>query len=333
VALALTAATADAQEVKLKLSHFLPASHPIHQQAVLPWIEEVRRRTGGRVEITAFPGATLCPPAKQHECARDGLADIAWAVTAWTPGRFPLTSVIELPFMVRTAADGSQMLAELWDRFLRREYEDTHLLFLSVQPPWHVHTDGPSVRSLEDLKDLRIGALTAPAGEAVELMGARRVPMPPTAPYEIHEAMSRRILDGFVMPFEALPSLRLHEVAHQHTEVGITTVAFAVHMNRKRYEALPADVRRVLDETTSPARGHWRRVGEVWDSAETAARRVIAERKGEVLVLGRDERRRWRDALRPLSERWAADLEKRGLPGRALLREARHLAARYLDPD
>lgn len=94
---------------------------------------------------------------------------------------------------------------------------------------------------------------------------------------QIYEAMSQRVVDGFGMPFEALPPFRLHEVSRYHTEVGMYTTAFATFMNQARYESLPADVRKVLDETTSAASGYWRRVGESWDRAEVVGRKAVVD--------------------------------------------------------
>jgi TRAP-type transport system periplasmic protein len=327
---ALGARPAAAQEIRLKFSHFLPAAHNHHANVVVPWAEEVKRRTNGRVEITIFPGASLCPPPRQYECAKDGIADLSWGVTGWTPGRFPLTSVIELPFMHRTAAVGSQMLGDLWDRHLKKEYEDTHVLYLNVHPAGHIHTHSRQVRTLEDFKGMRIRTPTAVVGDLLDMLGATKVGMPATA---IYEAMSQKVVDGFGMPFEALPPFRLHEVSRYHTEVGMYTTAFAVHMNKAKYNGLPADVKKVLDETTSTASGYWKKVGESWDRAEIAGRKAVVERKNEIYVLPREDRRKWRDAVKGLDDKWAADLEKRGLPGKALVKEARELSVKYGEAD
>jgi TRAP-type C4-dicarboxylate transport system substrate-binding protein len=322
------AAPAAAQEIKLKLSHFAPATHNHHLNVVVPWTEEIKRRTGGRVEITVFPGASLCKPAQQYECARSGIADLAWGVTGWTPGRFPLTSVIELPFMHRTAAVGSQMLADLWDTHLKREYDDVHVLYLQVHPAGHINTHSKPVRKLEDFKGMKIRTPTATVGDLLEMLGATKVGMP--AP-QIYESMSQKVIDGFGMPFEALPPFRLHEVSKYHTEVGLYTTAFAMFMNTARYHALPPDVRTVFAETTS-IKHYWRQVGESWDRAEVRFRKVVAE-KNEIYVLPREERRRWREAVKPLDDTWANALDARGLPGRALLRETRALSAKYGEGD
>jgi TRAP-type C4-dicarboxylate transport system substrate-binding protein len=329
VAVLAGATPSAAQEIKLKVSHFLPAAHNHHANVIVPWAEEIKRRTNGRVEITIFPGASLCKPPQQYECARAGLADIAWGVTGWTPGRFPLTSVIELPFMHRTAGVGSQMLADLWDKHLKREYEDVHVLYLHVHPGGHIHTHSRPVRTQEDFRGLKVRTPTAVVGDLLEMLGATKVGMPAT---QIYEAMSQKVVDGFGMPFEALPPFRLHEVSRYHTEVGLYTTAFAAFMNKARYEALPAEVRKVLDETTT-IRSYWRQVGDSWDRAEIIGRKAVVERKNEIYVLPKEERRRWREAVRGLDEKWAAELEAKGLPGKALLREARALSQKYGEAD
>jgi TRAP-type C4-dicarboxylate transport system substrate-binding protein len=257
-------------DIKLKLSHFAPASHNHHLNVIVPWAQEVKRRTGGRVEITVFPSASLCKPTLQYECARGGIADIAWGVPGWTPNRFPMTSVIELPFMHRTAATGSQMLADLWARYLSREYDDIHVLAMNVHPAGHIHTSTRLIRTLEDFRGMKIRTPTAVVGDMFDMLGAIKVGMPAT---QIYEAMSQRTVDGFGMPFEALPPFRLHEVSRYHTEIGMYTTAFALMMNKPKYDSLPADIRAVLDETTSPRSGYWRHVGERWDGVEAVGGR------------------------------------------------------------
>lgn len=328
----LTAPPGDvlAQEIKLKFSHLVPPSHINHANVIVPWIEEVKRRTNSRVEITVFPGASLCKPAQQYECAKSGIADIAWGVTGWTPGRFPLTSVLELPFIQKTSAAGNQMLADLWEKYIKKEYDDVHLLYLFLAPAVHVHTSSRPIRTLEDLRGLKIRVTNAVQGDALGMLGGTQVGMP--AP-QIYEAMSQRVIDGFTLTYEALLPFRLLEVSKHHTEVSLSAAVFATFMNKAKYESLPPDVRKVIDETTSPASGYWRRVGEIWDRGEVAARKAVVDRKAEIYVLPKEERRRWRDTVKPLDDKWAAGLEAKGLPGRALLSDARALTVKYGEVD
>jgi TRAP-type transport system periplasmic protein len=327
---ALGVTHAAAQEIKLKLSHFVPPSHNHHVAVLMPWVEEVRKRTNGRVEITIFPGATLCKPPQQFECARDGIADIAFAVTGWTPGRFPRSSVIELPFMQRTAATGSQMLADLWDKHLKQEYEDVQLLYMNVHPAGHIHTHSKPVRTLDDFRGLKIRTPTATVGDLLEMLGAAKVGMPVT---QIYESMSNKVIDGFVVPYEVFPPLKFYEVSRYHTEVGMYTTAFATMMNKKKFESLPPDVRQILVETTSRESGYWKRVGESWDRAEVPGRKTITDRKSEIYVLPKEERKRWREAVRGLDDKWVADADKRGLSGKELLKVTRELSVKYGEAD
>jgi TRAP-type C4-dicarboxylate transport system substrate-binding protein len=325
------AAGAAAQDVvKLKVSHFLPAAHNHHASVLAPWAEEVKKKSHGKLELTIFPGASLCKPQQQYDCARDGIADISFGVTGWSPGRFPQTSVVELPFMMRTAATGSQMLADLWDKYLKSEYQDVHVLYMNVHAAGHIHTSTRPVRTLDDLRGLKIRTPTATIGDLLEMLGAAKIGMPVNA---IYESMSTKVIDGFVVPYEVFPPLKLFEVSRYHTEIGMYTTAFATFMNKKRYESLPAELRQVLDETTSAKGGYWKSVGARWDVAEAPGRKAITDRKNEILVVSREDRRKWRDAVRGLDDRWVAEMEKKGLPGKALLKEARELAARYGESD
>ena len=149
---------------------------------------------------------------------------------------------------------------------------------------------------------------------------------------EIYQNMSTRVMDGFTMPFEALPPFRLHEVSKYHTEVWVSgSAAFAMFMNKAKYAALPADVRQVLDDTTSRL-WYWKQVGESWDKAEVGARQVVGE-KNTIYTLPAEERRRWREAAKGIDAKWAAELEAKGLPGKALVREARELSVKYGEAD
>jgi TRAP-type C4-dicarboxylate transport system substrate-binding protein len=317
---------ASAQEIKLKLSHFTPTAHNHHVNVIMPWVEEVKKRTNGRVEITVFPGASLCKPPQQYDCAKSGIADLAWGVTGWTPGRFPMSSVIELPYMHRTAAVGSQMLADLYPKYLSKEYDDVYLLYMNVHPAGHIHTHSKLIRTLDDFKGMKIRTPTAVVGDMLDTLGATKVGMPAN---QIYESMSNKVVDGFGMPFEALPSFKLIEVSRYHTEVGMYTTAFAMFMNKAKFDSLPPDVQKVLVDTTSPQSGYWKRVGESWDRAEIVGRKLTLEQKGEIYVLPKDERKRWREAVRSLDEKWVADLEARKLPAKALLQETRALSAKY----
>lgn len=324
LAFALPAA---AQEpIKLRFSTMLPAVTTHHRLVIEPWVEEVKRRSNGRLEITVFPGSSICKPNQQYECVRDGLVDIAFGLPGWTPNRFPLTSVMELPFMHRTGAVGSQILADLWDEYLAAEYKDVHVLAMNMQPAGHLHTSRRPVRSLPDVSGLKVRAVTAVTGDLLEGLGAVRVGM---AIPEVYQAMSNRVIDGFILNYEGVLAFKLQEVSRFHTDVAMYSTPFATMMNRQKYEGLPADLRSILDETTSRASGYWRAIGATWDQNDAKAREALVKAGGEVIEISQDERRKWIERTASIDETWATTMEARGLPGRALLKQARALAVKY----
>lgn len=314
------------EPIKLRFSHFMPPVVFTHSEIIVPWTEEVKKLTNGRVEITVFPAGQLCKPPQQYECARDGLADFSFAVPGWTPNRFPMSSVLELPFMHRSAAAGSQMLADLWGEYLSKEYGDVVVLAMNTQPAGHIHTSSKTVVDRAGLKGLKMRVPTAVTGDLIELLGGAKVGLPIQ---DVYQATSQRTIDGFILNHAGLPGFRLHEVSKHHTEVGMYSVVFATFANKKRFESLPPDVRKVLVDTTSAASGYWRKMGGIWDANEVKARQLLVNQKHDIAVLPADERARWKEAARQLDNKWAEDLEKRGQPGRKLLEAARALSAKY----
>lgn len=312
------------QIIHLRFSHYLPATHNHHKNVILPWIKEIEQRTHGRVKVTVFPAGSLCKPQEQYDCVKSGLADIVMAVPGWTPGRFPRTAVLELPFLFRSAATGSQMAADLWELYLRAEYDDVHVLNLFTHAGGHIHTAKRPIQQMEDLRGMKIRIPTAIVGDFLERLGATKVAMP--AP-EIYEAVAHGAVDGFVMPFEALPSFRLNEVVKYHTDVGMYGVVFATLMNKTRYESLPPGIRTLFDATTAPST--WRAIGASWDRAEAVGRQSAQTNGQTIYPLPRDERLRWRELAAPLDQQWAMQLETKGLLGKALLKTARDLSVKY----
>ena len=309
--LAFPAAPAAAQEIKLKLSHFVPPSHNHHTSVIVPWVEEVKKRTNGRVEITIFPGASLCKPPQQYECVRDGIADISFAVTGWTPGRFPASSVVELPFMMRTAATGSQMLADLWDKYLKGEYGDVHLLYMNVHPAGHIHTHSKH--------HPRAGGLQGPEAARPHRGGGRRARDAGRGQGRHARQPDLRVhvqqgVDGFVVPYEVFPPFKFYEVTRFHTEVGMYTTAFAIMMNKAKYESCPPTCARC---STRPPR---RRpaTGGRWASRGTRPRCSAARssRTGRTRSSWCPRRSggSWREALSGLDDKWAAGRRGQGRP-------------------
>lgn len=309
--LSFATSAVQAQDVyTLSMSSMLPAVTTHHRMVLEPWAAMLKEESGGRLEVEIFPGASLCKPTEQYDCVEAGLADIAYGVPGWSPNRFPRTSVVELPFLFKSAETGSRILAELWDDYISADYEDVQVLTMNVHPSGQINTSKVPVRTIEDLQGLSIRTPTAVTGDVMDLLGATKVGMPSN---EVYQAMSQGTIDGFVVNYEGIVSFKLEEVTQYHTEVSMYSTVFALWMNKDSLSGLPEDLQALILESTAPGSGYWSEIAALWDGNDQNARQALVDLGHEIITLEDDEMARWRDATNPIYETWIADMEAAGV--------------------
>ena len=331
VFLACTAgAGAGAEPITLRVHTFNSPKAIANRLFLKPWATEVEERSGGRVDVEVYPSMQLGgKPSELYGQARDGVVDIIWTLPGYTPGRFPLTEVFELPFVCGDAVATSQALTEFHRKWLHDEYADTRPLVFHAAAPGHIHTAERPVRTLDDLSGLKMRTPSRASAAMLAALGAVPVGMPVP---KVYEALSRGVVDGAWLPWTIMRPFRLHEVTRHHTEVSLSCVLFVMTMNRARYDGLPADVRAIIDDTTGMPLA--RRLGRIWQDDEKPGRTIALERGHRVISLSESERERWRAAIGPVVEDWVEKVNAMGHDGAALLADARRLVAKYRDaPD
>jgi TRAP-type C4-dicarboxylate transport system substrate-binding protein len=308
--LALTAPAVSAAEVDMNFAHFMPAGTWQNQQLFTGWAEAVGEQSGGRINVTIFPAQTLGKAPAGYDNAKNGVADIAWTVQGYTAGRFPLSHIVELPGLFKTAQVGSCAFQKLYDSgTLDQEYDETHVLFVHTHGQGHLHTRGKAVTTLADLKGLKIRRPTAVIGKLLEELGAEPVGMP--AP-RIYEAMQRGTIDGYMLPWEAVKGFRVYEVSDHHTEFGFYSLAFVLTMNKARYESLPADLKQVIDDNTGMI---WAlRAGQGFDKGDAVGLEATRG-TGEFHKIESSELALWQAAADRTTAGYLAELDAQGLPG------------------
>lgn len=239
------ASAAQAAEVNLRFAHFWPPQAAIaqHWQS---WADAVEKDSNGRIKVEMYPAQTLAKAPKIYDAVVTGMADIGATVQGYTANRFPLTQVIELPGLSESGRHGSCIAQNLMDQGdISAEYQETHPLFVFTHGPGTLHTKGKAVAIPEDFKGMRIRRPTAVVASLISGLGGQPVGMP--AP-EIYQSMSRGVIDGATLPWEATKSFRLNELADNHTDINLYTLSFLVTMNKQTYQAMPADLRLVIDK-------------------------------------------------------------------------------------
>jgi TRAP-type C4-dicarboxylate transport system substrate-binding protein len=322
----LGSAVAQDKPIELKFSSWVSPVHGHHTQVMVPWAKMIEEKSGGRLKVTIYPGSTLGKPADHVDLVKNGIADVAFASPGYTPGRFPLVSVAELPLLFKTGKGGSQALWSLYDKHLKAEFKDVKMLWIWVHPPGQFHLAKKPVRVLEDLAGLKIRAATPILTNMVKALGATPVSL--AAP-ETYTALERGVVDGTIFPWEAIASFKLAEVLRHHAVVNLYASPLFTFMNQKKYDSLPPDLRKVIDDLS----GAWGAefTGAAWDRNENDGIEAARKAGATIYTVPGEERQRWAAKLKPVEDEWVKSMEAKGLPGRQVLDDLREAIKRY-DP-
>ncbi|MEO1198798.1 MAG: TRAP transporter substrate-binding protein [Pseudomonadota bacterium] len=327
--MAVAATTVHAQDVTLRLHQFLPLTSSIPGDALEPWARAVEEQSAGRIKVEHYPSMQLggAPPSL-YDQARDGVVDLIWTVLGYTPGRFPKTEAFELPFMVSTGEATSRAFHDYVAEYAIDEFADIHPIVFHTHGPGLIHVKGSEVARLEDMDGLKLRGPTRVITRLLEELGATAVGMPvPQVPASI----SRGVIDGAVIPWEVTLPLGVAELVDNHTEFagdrGLYTATFIFAMNKESYEALPEDLRAVIDANSGPEMAA--RFGAVMDAMDITGREKAEAEGNSIIVLDATEEARWRDAAQPVIDAWIADRTQDGADGAALVEAARALVERY----
>lgn len=320
----LSAGATAAQSVTLKVHHFLPPGSTAHAKFIVPWCDKIAKESAGRLKCQIYPSMQLGgTPQQLFDQAKDGVADIIWTVPGYQAGRFPVSEAFELPFMVNDSERASRGLWSYATRNATAEYKGVHPILFHVHDGSLLHTAKRQVKQLEDFRGLKVRAPTRQGTKMVSALGATPVPMPlPQAA----EALSKGVIDGALIPWEAMPTLKFEEVTKFHTEAPagapqMLNTVFIFAMNPSRYDSLPADLKKVIDANSGPLASAW--VGKVFAEDVALGRKAAELRKNIFYTLPDAELRRWRAAAARIEEEWVSDMVAKGFDGKRLLAEAK----------
>ena len=325
--------TARSQDViTLKLHHFLPAVSNTHANMLVPWAKKVEEESGGKLKIEIYPSMQLggAPPQLAGQ-ARDGVVDMVWTLPGYTPGQFPRTEVFELPF-IHSSTVATTMAINEFAANHPEDFKGYKIIALHVHGGNSFHSRKP-IKTAADLKGTKIRTPTRTGAWMIEAMGATPIGAPVP---KIPEMLSKGIVDSVLIPFEIVPALKVNELVDDHAVLGdpkvtrINTSTFMFVMNRARYDALPPNLQKVIDNNSGLNIARW--VGEIWDEAELRGVSLSAE-TGQIVSIPPSEVAKLRKATeKPVADRWVKEVTENGIDGAALLEEARALIKKNAVP-
>jgi TRAP-type transport system periplasmic protein len=328
---ALTASAAfgaTAQEVTLKVHFFLPPTSFANTLFITPWCEKIAKESANRMKCQIYPSMQLGgTPPQLFEQVRDGVADIVWTLPGYTAGRFPSVEAFELPFMMQSPEATSKALWDYTQRFSASEFKDVKPLAFHVHGDGVFHMTNKPVKSLSDLRGLKLRAPTRLTNKFIAMLGATPVSMPVP---QVGDALSKGVIDGAVVPYEVVPAVKIQELVKYHTETdpaeaAFYTSTFVFAMNKAKYESLPADLKKVIDANSGQALSG--QIGKAFLQADMEGKKLTTKNATNVIPAG--ELTQWKALGNKLAADWVTEMNGKGLQGQQMLDSARALIAQH----
>ena len=295
--------------IKLSFAAFVPPSHKvnkIHED----WCREIENRTNGRVKITYYPAESLLQAAWTYDGVVKGIADIGLVNAGSTRGLFPLLEVLDLPLGSASGYQSTKLGNTFVDKFKPKELDEVHFLYFSSPGPCIIHTAKKPVNKLEDLKGLKIRC-AGTFERVVTALGDTPVAM---APPEQYDALQKGVIDGCWTTKEALLNYRIAEVTKYTTNnYGASTGAMNFYcMNRKKWDALPADIQKIITQLNQE---FIEIQAKFWAGIDKEGEDFALKKGHTFLSVSKEETARWTEKMKPVYEQYINSMKTKGLPG------------------
>ncbi len=317
-------------QTTLNVSSWLPPTHPVLTEMVMPWCKDVESGTGGRIKCNLLPkpviGALLT-----IDGVKDGLADLSFTVHGYTPGRFPLTKAVEFPFM----GDSAEATSVAWHRIYARmlaqadEHKGVVNLAMFTHGPGQILNTKRAINTVADLDGLKIRIGGGLVNDIAKALGT--VPMLRPAP-EVFEILKTGVADGVFFPKESVRSFKLETLIKHATIVpgGLYNVSFALIMNPASHAKIAKADQDVIQRFSGEAFA--RRAGKAWDAADERGMETMRAAAINLQTASEALMREIRARTDPLIAEWAEkEVKPKGVDGNAVLAalraEVRNVAA------
>ncbi len=310
---------------EMKVAYFIGDQHPVGAWFVR-WSDGIEKASGGRITVKRFPGAQMGPAPGYYDMARTGQTEVAFFIHGGTPGRFPITELINLPYLIGSGEIGAKVLndPELRTKYLDAEHKGIKALVYFTVQPGQVMTTKKPIRTLEDFKGMRIRFSSPTIREFIAALSGTPVGVSPT---EIAEALQKGTVDGAFIDYGGAGiAFKLGGIVKHVSEMYSFVTSFGVAMNPDFYNKLPPDLRKVIDDSMI---GQAKELADGIDSIDAPGKKLIVEGGANAFRLSQEEDAKFRKAGADVAEAKVKELEAKGLPARAAYTLMKSLAEKH----
>lgn len=315
-ATAVSAPAAQAQDMKLKFAIFGTPNNPINQCGPKSFMDAITKASNGKVTWETFYGATgFSTPTKLFEQTQRGITDVAWGLPDYTPGRFPVSELISLPFIVNDSVPAARAISKLIPKYLSKEYGSVHLVNMTMVSPYQFHLR-KAPKAPDDFAGLRLRAAGKSTKAALEKLGIGIAALPAPLAYE---NLQKGVIDGTLGTWASLIAFKLSEVTTAHVWANFASLPLYLVMNKATYQKLSPEVRAAVDKFSTPeAAAEFARCFTRIDEKAIA----LAKKEGHSIEkLSPAKRAELRARVQPAVEEEIKAAEAKGVPAQAFVAE------------
>lgn len=319
-----TGAFAQDKTFELKFSHWVPPSHPL-QKALEEWGASVEKASGGTIKYKVYPAQQLGKAFDHYDMARDGIADLTYINPGYQPGRFPIISAGELPFLMTTAKGGTQALDAWYRKYADKEMKDVKFCLAFLHDPGAFHSRAKKILVPGDIKGMKIRPAHATMATFVTMLGGTNVQA--SAP-EVRDIIEKGVADAVTFPWGSVPLFGIDKVTKYHLDMPLYVTTFAFVFNKAKYNEMSAAQKKVIDNHCTP---EWAlKVAAPWADFEHAGiAKIKAEAGHEVYQPSAAQVAEWKKAAEPLAKTWADNVKKAGGDPDAIMKELKGELAKF----
>lgn len=324
-------ATDTQQPIELKFGYNDPPNGFIANKAYLPWAEKMEKATNGKVKIVHYPSNTLFKQEDGLLAVETGIADLYYAPLSVYPGRFPLLEVFLLPFLSPEKVSAefyTRVLNELYETSpeIQEELSDFHILFLCGLESQYIGSREKPIKTLEDMKGLKMITSGQLEARTAENLGATPVEI---ASADAYDAFSKGIADGGFVLSDMIPAFSFNEVLPYWTKLPLLPSVYVVVMNKEKWESLPSDVQEEINSVCNIDEALFQMDARFGPAAQAEIEERTKEKPITWYSMPADEVARWAAAAQPIWDEWADKLEKQGKPARKILDQVLEIMAMH----
>jgi TRAP-type C4-dicarboxylate transport system substrate-binding protein len=328
--IAMTPTAALSQEVTLRLHTFLPpVANPV-KHFMIPWAEKVGKESNGRIKVQVYPAMQLGGKAEQLLTqVRDGVVDIVWTLPGFTPGVMPKLEIFELPFLHRDTHSTVLALQDYVDMHMKKEFEPYHVLLVHAHAGALFMSKEP-INKVEDFKGLKLRSYSRTNAWILEALGA--TPLQVALP-ELVPMLNKGTVSGSILPYEIAPAVKMQDLTDYFTTLAppqprLSTAIFTLLMNKKKYDSLPPDLKKVIDANSG--RSIAPMAIEVWDRVELDGEKVMRSKsKNKFVSLSAEETAKLKKQVQPVFDRFIKLLDDSGADGKKVLADVEMLIKKH----